>query len=148
MANCELCGRKTELTKALVEGTMLSVCSACTRFGNVVNVSKQVQKKQRVVEIDKYLEEITPDFSEKIKTAREKLNLKQEDLAKKLNERASIIQSLESGNVKPTIATARKLEKSLGIKLIESVDLPEKSKVNVKDKTLTIGDLIKLEKDE
>ena len=148
MVTCDLCGKKTELIKALVEGTMLSVCTPCSKFGNIVHIDKPIVKKTKFVEIDKYLEEITTDFSEKIKIAREKLNLRQEELASKITEKASVIQHLESGKIRPQIATARKLEKFLGIKLIESVNLPEKTKINVKDSTLTIGDILKLEKNE
>lgn len=148
MGTCDLCGKKNELIKALVEGTMLSVCKPCSKFGNVVYIDKPIIKKTKFVEIDKYLEEIAPDFSEKIKMAREKLNLKQEELASKVNEKVSVIQHLESGKIRPQITTARKLEKFLGIKLVESVNLPEKTKINVKDSTLTIGDILKLEKNE
>ena len=146
MANCDLCGKKTELINALVEGTMLSVCTNCSKFGNVVQLNKTKVNKQKVVEIDRYLDDISPDFAEKIKTAREKLNLKQEELALKVQEKLSVIQNLESGKIKPQILAARKLEKFLGIKLIETVHLPESNKLNVKDRALTIGDIINLEK--
>ena len=148
MGTCDLCGKKNELIKAVVEGTLLSVCTPCSKFGNVVHIDKPIIKKTKFVEIDKYMEEITPDFSEKIKMAREKLNLKQEELASKINEKTSVIQHLESGKIRPQITTARKLEKFFGIKLVESVNLPEKSKINVKESTLTIGDILKLEKNE
>ena len=146
MANCDLCGKKTELISALVEGTMLSVCTNCSKFGNVVQLNKSNINKPKVIEIDRYLDDITDDFAEKIKTAREKLNLKQEELALKVQEKLSVIQCLESGKIKPQISAARKLEKFLGIKLIETVHLPEINKLNVKDRALTIGDLINLEK--
>src|SRR3989344_777781 len=146
MANCDLCGKKTELISALVEGTMLSVCTNCSKFGNVVQLNKSNINKPKVIEIDRYLDDITDDFAEKIKTAREKLNLKQEELALKVQEKLSVIQSLESGKIKPQISAARKLEKFLGIKLIETVHLPEINKLNVKYRALTIGDLINLEK--
>ncbi len=148
MVTCDLCGKKNELTKAIVEGTLLSVCIPCSKFGNVVHIDKPTIKKSRFVEIDRYVEEIAPDFAEKIKMAREKLSLKQEELALKINEKVSVIQHLESGKIRPQITTARKLEKFLGIKLIESASLPEKAKINVKDTTLTIGDILKLEKNE
>ena len=68
MANCDLCGKKTELISALVEGTMLSVCSTCSKFGNVVQLNKEKINKPRVIEIDKYLDDISSDFAEKMAT--------------------------------------------------------------------------------
>ena len=74
------------------------------------------------------------------------MNLKQKELAEKIAEKESIIHQLESGHMKPTISLARKLEKALNIKLIEIYKVQEKKQVDLSDPTLTIGDLLKLDK--
>ena len=53
------------------------------------------------------------------------------------------MHKLETGNLQPTLLLAKKLEKILNIKLIE-VYQETNEKLNLKDSTLTIGDLVNL----
>ena len=144
MATCELCGSSGNLIKAIVEGSLLNVCEKCSRFGRAI-VVKQEQKirpiKQNTIDI---VNVINPEYPKLIKEAREKFGLKQEDLAKKLDEKLSIIHKLETGHLQPTILLAKKLEKLLNISLIE-VYQETHEKLNFKDRGLTIGDLVKSE---
>lgn len=148
MSNCDLCGRRnTKLVEAIVEGTMLSVCENCTKFGNVIKIEQpKVENKtiQKIFIEEEKIEIVDLDYSSKIKKARENLNLKQEELAKKIAEKASTIQKLESGHLEPSISLAKKLEKNLNIKLIiEHKEKKEKKGINFRDENLTIGDLLK-----
>ncbi len=146
---CELCGKYRNLLSAIIEGTMMSVCNECAKFGNINVIEKKELKeiKPRKIYIEeKIIEEINPNYSSLIKEAREKMNLKQEELAKKISEKESVIHSLESGALKPQIELAKKLENFLNIKLIEKYGLEEKNKVDLSDPSLTIGDLLKLKK--
>ena len=70
--------------------------------------------------------------------------MKQEELAKRLNEKESLMHKIESNSITPSISLARKLEKALGIKIVQVYREDEKRKVNLKDESLTIGDLIKI----
>jgi len=63
------------------------------------------------------IDELAQDFDERIRQAREKAGLSQEDLAKDLNEKASLIQKLEQGKMLPTDEMQEKLERSLDIDL-------------------------------
>jgi len=60
-------------------------------------------------------------FYIRIKNARERMGLSQEELAAQLNEKATLIKKIEQGEVKPPIELARKLEKFLKIQIIEEV---------------------------
>ena len=145
--SCELCGRNNELVQAVVEGSMLNVCKECSKFGNVIAVQKTrpiIQSKIKKIIEEEILEIVKPDFSITIKEAREKLGLKQEELAKRLNEKESLMHKIESNSITPSISLARKLEKALGIKIVQVYREDEKRKVNLKDESLTIGDLIKI----
>ena len=62
---------------------------------------------------------VVSDYAQKIRKAREKMGLTQEEFAKKLAEKWSIMQKIESGQFKPSIEMARKLERILNIELIE-----------------------------
>ena len=153
-----MCGREEEqLVRALIEGTELKVCRNCSRFGkilrNVYNaqapakssgkpaVKTQIQPKIEIIEL------VNADYASIIKQNREKLGLTQEEFARKLNEKQSFLQSIESGKHMPSLELARKLEKMLGIVLIEEHkeshgDMQQREKSSV----LTFGDIIKLKK--
>ena len=144
---CELCGRNSELVQAVVEGSMLNVCNDCSKFGNVVAVQKTrpiIQNKIRKIMEEESLEIVKSGFGTLIKEAREKLGLKQEEFAKRLNEKESFMHKIESNSIKPSISFSKKLEKALGIKLVEFYKEDEKKNINFKDDGLTIGDLIKI----
>jgi len=132
--NCELCGRNARLEKVFIEGSEMDVCSGCSSHGRKVGQRKKFRKEENN-------DSIIYDFASTIKNARENLGLKQEDLARNIKEKESVVSHVESGRV-PNFNLARKLEKFLKIKLInkESVEYkPEKKSSS----TMTVGDLIK-----
>ena len=57
-----------------------------------------------------------------MRRAREAKNWSREDLGKKINERVSVINRIESGKMTPDNKLTKKLEKALDIKLIENID--------------------------
>ncbi len=145
---CELCGSNKNLVKALIEDSTLNVCIDCARFGKIISTQKQEkvipkykENKQEEIEL------IINDYAKLIKNAREKLNLKQEELAKKISEKISVIHSVESGHLEPEINLAKKLEKFLNLRLINKIKTAPMNKKETKTGSLTIGDIIKI-KDE
>ena len=111
---CELCGRNTNLVKAEIEGTMLSVCNSCSQLGRRLEVTTELKEKKHL-KLDEST--INPDFAKKIKESRSRHGLSVEQLASKINEKASVVDRVEKG-MRPTDALARKLEKRLRIKLL------------------------------
>jgi putative transcription factor len=147
MGNCEICGKRFEnLTKAVVEGVMVDVCNECSRYGKVVPVRKPLIEPKRVINVktQSVYEDIIDDYSSVIKNAREKKGLKQEELAKNVAEKESVIHKIENNSMKPTIKLAKKLEQFLGINLTEEVEEKKDVNLNLKDSGLTIGDLLNL----
>ncbi|MBI2671513.1 TIGR00270 family protein [Candidatus Woesearchaeota archaeon] len=146
---CDLCGSQTELYQAVVEGSIVDVCRNCLKFG------KQLEKKEsfdvdKLIKINKKLKEenlsfLRNDYNILIKDKREKLNLTQEELAKKLNEKISVIQKLETKSMTPNDKLVKKLEDFFGFKLTETYD-SDNIDISLKKQTLTIGDLIKFKK--
>ncbi|MBS3150218.1 TIGR00270 family protein [Candidatus Woesearchaeota archaeon] len=147
MGSCEICGRKSDnLIKAIVEGVMIGVCSECSKYGKVVAIRKPLIEPRRSISIktnDSY-ESIVENYANLVKTAREKKGMKQDELAKTLAEKESVIQKIEGGNLRPQINLARKLEKFFNIKLIEKLEERKDVSLNLKDSSLTIGDILKL----
>lgn len=151
MPLCDVCGKNTSTFRVNIENAILSVCENCSKFGiNPTEIpileieSKQKQKEQKLASLPEEIEIITKDFQQKIKEAREKLNLKQVELANKISEKESIIHKLESSQLTPSIELAKKLEKFLNIKLIELYKSETEKQIDFKNDSLTIGDLIKI----
>jgi putative transcription factor len=68
------------------------------------------------------MDEVVPDYDGRIRSARESRGLSQEDLARELNEKASLIRKLERGDMLPTDSVQSKLERELDIALTEGGD--------------------------
>lgn len=145
---CDICGKKADkLYEVEVEGTLLHLCEECKRFGKEIKKPKLVfTKKPAALKEDEPNESIRPDFSLVIKQARQKLGMKQEEVAKRINEKASLMHSIETGKHEPSIPLARKLEKFFGISLIENIEAEKKTNQKKDNSALTIGDIINLKK--
>ena len=143
-----MCGKEGELVDSIVEGTIMSVCINCSTYGKVVTINqpvidKKVEMKKETEEAG-YVEVVVDNYSSLIQKAREKKGLKQEELAKAIAEKESVIHQLESSKLKPNFKLAQKLEVFLGIKILEKAEtnLGEKKNINFKGSDLTIGDLL------
>ncbi len=149
-ANCDMCGKQETLVQAVIEGVDMHVCKACAGFGKVLQQPKiflqNYQKNQKKAEPECF-EVVMDDYALKIKNAREKRKLNQEEFARMLSERESMLTSIESGKQKPTIELAKKLEKILDIHLIEIIkDEPVQKEQQMKKGSLTIGDMLQMKK--
>lgn len=159
---CELCGKEGDrLRKVVIEGSRLQVCSQCAKFGDVdepdseksttkSEIERRLKKRERRMKSrDVYDKgetiDLAPDYHERIRKARNERGLKQEELAAKINEKKSIINKLESGDFRPDDSLVKKLEKMLGIKLMEKVPVIKPEKKATSSQGLTLGDLMNLE---
>jgi len=122
MPQCDICGREAQLVDAVIEGSVLSVCKDCARHGTIIKAHSTEPKvaKEKPKETIKGEELFVSDCAEKVKRARERMGITQEQLAKAIAEKKSLIHRIETGQAEPTLATALKLERFLGIKIIES----------------------------
>ena len=145
---CELCGKETELFKADVEATILNVCKNCAQFGKViarVRTAPKIEKKMPLPVVKTKI--IVQDYAQKVKSCREHLGLNQEDFAKHINEKISVIHNLETSRHEPGLALAEKMQKILKIVLVEEVDETAEFALDTKGRhadQLTIGDAIKI----
>jgi len=150
---CEMCGSDSILFKTLIEGTELEVCKDCSSHGKVLKKVPPPLKKKEIIKQRlepeskrEIIQIIVPDYSKIIKNKRENKGLKQEDLAKKIAVKESIISKIESGNIKPSINLARKLELFFKIRLIETFEEKFKKPTKTESTSFTIGDMIKVRK--
>ncbi|MBW2979835.1 multiprotein bridging factor aMBF1 [Candidatus Woesearchaeota archaeon] len=154
MPNCDMCGEETEnLVVASIECVELTVCSKCTKFGKVVRRARPEIKEEKTKNIkkkelqrEKFIQIVVPDYNIRIKNAREKLGLKQEDFAKNINEKVSLVHNIESGKFEPSMELARKIERFLQIQLVEQHEEKHEEVKGSSGEGFTIGDFIKVKK--
>ncbi len=150
-----MCGTEGQMFKVLVEGTEMSVCGNCSKFGKVKTriktkedlkrdfKRKQSQEEVSVIKKPETIFIIVDDYAARVKKAREKMNLKQEEVAKRIAEKESLLHNIESGNFEPSQKTARKLESFFNIKLVEQHKEEHKGYSRKTNGSMTLGDMIK-----
>lgn len=150
---CDMCGAKTKLFRTKIEGTEMTVCRECSKYGNVIAEVKEFRREKRKKvqtqshEPDKeLLQVLIENFHNIIKEGREKLNLTQKDFAQKIGEKESVVHKLETGSFEPNMNLVRKLEKFLKIRLVEQHEEVRTKSSETKNNTFTIGDFIKIKK--
>ncbi len=161
---CELCGKDAPRTRTVsVEGSLLSVCGDCARFGSEVAAPVRVRRpgnpvvaqrlerrERRMTERDIYSApaplELVDDFGERIRAAREARGWKQADLGMKISEKVSVIAKLEVRAMVPPDAMIPKLERALGITLREKVE-PVAVKKHTGAAPVTLGDLVRMDEE-
>jgi putative transcription factor len=140
ISECELCGSKAT-RKAKVEGTVLAVCDDCVRFGEEVK-EVEYRKAVKIPQMEGLDTVLVKDFHKTIRRARENKKLTQEELAKKLSEKVSVIKRMEEG-WQPSDKLIDKVERFFNIKLRE-----ETTELTLKKKTrsqrMTIGDVVEV----
>ena len=98
--------------------------------------------------------DLKPNIGQLIKNDRMKRGMNQEQFASFISERLSILQKWEIGSMNPSIDVARRLQKKLGITLLEKVGSESEDKDAEKmlesivssgrKKEATLGDMIKI----
>jgi putative transcription factor len=93
-----------------------------------------------------YMEgEIVEDYANRVKNARMEKGLSQKDLALQLMVRELLIKKIEKGELIPEEEVRKKLEKVLGIKLVDMLTTDAEKKTQAKI-TQTLGDLTVIRK--
>ncbi|MEM2908881.1 MAG: multiprotein-bridging factor 1 family protein [Candidatus Bilamarchaeaceae archaeon] len=120
---CEICGQPGLFAIVIVEGARLSVCARCARGKKILYrlAEEGEESEHRPTAKTSEEEEIVEGYGEIIRKARERMGVSIEVVAERINESASYLERIERESVMPTLVVARKLEKELGIKLIEKV---------------------------
>ncbi|HWG90398.1 MAG TPA: multiprotein bridging factor aMBF1 [Candidatus Thermoplasmatota archaeon] len=161
---CEMCGKDfPSLRRAIVEGALINVCGGCVRFGveqvghqaevtgksKVVEAIQSRQTRMKARDIYNEMEEaLVEDYVTLIRQARTRRGLTPEQLSEKLSEKRSTIAHVESGQLHPSDLLVKKLEKELGIKLMEKPEYALGTQKKDVGKAVTLGDLIKNELDK
>jgi len=151
MDACNICGKKSSVV-ANIEGAEVSVCEKCSKMGRVLGKIKTESTKKKtkspaIIEVKPEAEEtIVRNYAERIRKAREKSGLTQEEFAKELNEKLSVVRNAEQGKLVPDIKLAKKIESKYGITLVELQHEEKTQGMTEFKETPTLGDLIHLKR--
>lgn len=124
---CEVCGAETgRVHEVMMEGSVVKTCDSCKDLGEEVD-KKGAQRRssskkpagggRRGRSIYDEMEELVDDYPSRIRAAREGLGMTQEELAKRINEKRSLVRKLEKGDKVPEDDVVTKLEGALDVEL-------------------------------
>ena len=146
MASCDMCGKQGGLVTAEVEGVDMNVCPNCSQYGTVKRRADYVHVPQKRIHKEQPFR-VTANYASLLRQVREKQGLSQEDFARFLQEKESIVAKWEQGRMQPSVDVARRLEKILGVSLVvEDVEQLVEREKNVRGDVLTLGDFMKVRK--
>lgn len=161
---CELCGASVTGPgkKVRIEGAELQVCAACARYGTEVQQPRQAPRRyssnspppvasapvrRRRDLFDQLVGELVDDYGERIRAARVEKGLSTRDLAMAIKEKELLLKKIEKGELVPEDEVRKKIEKSLGIRLL---DAPEDAIVQQRREqqriSTTLGDVLSFRK--
>lgn len=175
MVQCEMCGVETDAPKTVkIEGAELQVCGDCADFGTEVETDSEQETTSTKYstsssssttsessgstsggssgggsrprrDLFDEMEEIVPDFGDRIRSGREEAGHSQAELADQLNEKTSLIRKLERGEHLPNDTVRRKLERALDITLVEGGGEGDDEEWSSNDAPsgMTLGDVVK-----
>ncbi|MCW4013324.1 MAG: multiprotein bridging factor aMBF1 [Candidatus Bathyarchaeota archaeon] len=157
---CEVCGREIhgQPYYRVIEGGKLTVCGQCSKFstqewdprapqarkGQTRRRSAQPKPRRRSdIEAAESLE-LVDGYGMIIKKARQKKGLSVEDFAKQISEKESVVKKLEKENMNPPLNLVRKVQRELGINILEEAETATGTVLTRPMGPRTLGDLIKI----
>lgn len=165
---CEVCGRQIfgQAYSVVIDHAKLLVCSDCSKAGSSprrhdadaprpsppratpVNPRASPRPSSQDFVFDDAV--VVDGYGKRIRRGREKLGLTHEELSRKIGEKISLLQKLETEKMTPDLALAKKLESTLRIKLL-GAPTPGQVSEEVdahKPTDLTLGDVVVVQKRE
>ena len=134
-AACEVCGSplRASPNRVEIDGAVMIVCNNCAKLGRPLGPAFPAQGRaspvqnslrtmtQRPIQPIEVEFDVDPEYNLKIRQAREKLGLSQEQLGQLLSEKPSVIRLVESKKLKPDLTLTRKFMHQLKINLLVSL---------------------------
>ena len=158
--NCDICGRLIvgPAFRVRVEGAKMLVCSSCQHLGKPYQEEpsrpiRPYSPKPRMPrttyhkapELPRGMEEseVAENYSSLVRNQRMKMGLSQEELAKRVKERLTVIQKIETGKIAPDTKLCREREHELRIKLLVPRAATQAPKMDAPAE-VTLGDIIRV----
>ncbi len=154
---CEICGKSEGPYLVLIEGARMHACATCARMGKIL----QTPTTARAPVAPGGLHgsghslasaapewELVDGFGSIMKNARLRMHLPLAVLAERLAEKESFLDRVEHEATHPSESVARKIEKELGIALLEQTAETGGSAAasNSPGAGTTLGDILEIER--
>ncbi|MHB8633522.1 MAG: multiprotein bridging factor aMBF1 [Thermoplasmatota archaeon] len=154
---CEMCGKVVPTRRYLVEGTAMNLGLECSKYGTPLDAPAPAgspaamqqgleRRAQRMTSRSVYEGEalvLVEDFGRVIQRSREAKSWSLEQLGNKVSARVPELKHIEAGKLRPGDDLARRLEKELGITLMEKVEAAIPGASKKAGAGLTIADILK-----
>lgn len=132
--DCEVCGERIygKEHDVIIDGARLMACPACVKFatstppthkhqatsmrGPTLSDSRQREVSNNLLRDD---QELVENYNSIVREARQKMGLTHKELSRKIGEKISQLQKLETGKMVPDQALIKKLQHVLKIKLLQ-----------------------------
>lgn len=160
---CEVCGREIfgQPYYRVIEGGRMTVCGGCAQFSNQEwdpkkpkaqprrrrSASSTRPRRRSDIEVAESTE-LVENYGELTRKTRQRKGMTVEDFAKKLSEKESVIKNFEKEQLNPTMTLIRKVQRELGITLIEEAEVGTGTVLTRPMGPRTLGDMIKLKTKE
>ncbi len=153
---CEVCGAEIrgQPYRRIIEGGRMTVCGRCASFGTAEwnpdrprdrPRGRPVQRRPRSEVEAAETTAMVDDYGAKIRKARQRMGMNVEDLARKINEKESVIKKLEKEELTPDGKLIQKIRGALKIELLEVGEAPVAAPAARRASTgRTLGDIWKL----
>jgi putative transcription factor len=157
-----MCGKTVGTRRYMVEGTVMNLGLECAKYGTPLDSPAPAgspgamqqgleRRAQRMTSRNVYEQEswvVVDGYGPMIHKAREAKGLTLEQLGNKVSARVPELKHIESGKLRPGDDLAKRLEKELGITVMERVEGPAPTVSGTKKPAaggagLTIGDILK-----
>ena len=128
---CDICGKREASFIVEIEGAKMAACRGCAYHGKIVLSLEETPGAPKPVEARgapralKLEEDLVEGYGKTVRGARESRNMKIEELANQINEKASYLDKIENESIRIPIKTAKKLERALNIKILEKIEESE-----------------------
>jgi len=165
--DCEVCGSPIfgKGVKVLIDGARLLVCGRCASRATTVKAPSKREsltppapkvprarpqpQTRRGPSAPKFPVggELADNYGQVVRKAREAMHLSQEDLCRRIAEKVSVLQKIESERLVPDDSLVRKLEQALKIQLMQlpSKEPPAEEEFS-RPMDLTLGDVAIMQK--
>ena len=165
--NCDICGQEIigQAFKVSVEGAKMLVCNRCQTLGKPykedyvaprhphlpaspplsMRTTSHLPVHRNTAQLPRELDELdlADDLAHRVRKHRTKLGISQEELARRVKEKLSVIQKIETGKIAPDTRLCRALEHELKVKLLvphKEDELPK----GTAPASVTLGDIIQV----
>jgi putative transcription factor len=147
MEECEICGKKSsEIYIVNVEEVELRVCTKCAKGRKIISKISDDRKEPRrtagpAPKRNDY-EQLVENYGTVIRNAREAMRMPIKVLAELISEKETHLLHVEQQKTRPSEELRKKLEKELGIRLVEPAPGEDDKSSRGGGDGVTLGDFI------